>query len=47
MGYLNLFRVLMSMITVIYKRMYAKFRTSLLANIGTQIPVRLWNKGPM
>jgi len=37
----------MDMKTSIYTRIYLRFRNSLLANIGTQIPVKLWNKGPL
>ena len=33
--------------TFIYKRIIAKFKNSLLENMGTHIPVKLWNKGPL
>jgi hypothetical protein len=35
------------MITIMYKRLIVKFKSSLLENLGTQIPVKLWNKGPL
>jgi hypothetical protein len=31
---------------IIYKRFMAQFRKSLLANLGAEIPVKLWNRGP-
>ncbi len=38
--------VLIDMITILYKRFIAQFRKSLMVNIGTEIPVQLWNRGP-
>ena len=32
--------------TILYKRLIEQFRKTLLANLGTEIPVRLWNRGP-
>ena len=38
--------VLIGMITIIYKRFIAQLRKTLMANMGTEIPVQLWNRGP-
>jgi hypothetical protein len=46
MGYLFLNVVLIGMIAIIYKRVIAHLRQSLLANFGAEIPVKLWNRGP-
>jgi hypothetical protein len=46
MGYLFLIVVLIGMIAIIYKRLIAQLRQSLLANFGAEIPVKLWNRGP-
>ena len=47
MGYLLSFGVLNDMKSSLYKRFMLRFRNSLLQNLGTEIPVRLWNKGPL
>jgi len=47
MGYLFEAGVLISMKASFYKRFMLRFRNSLLQNLGTEIPIRLWNKGPL
>ncbi len=32
--------------TLIYRRFMAQLRQTLLANMGAEIPVKLWNRGP-
>ena len=47
MGYLFNLQVLTGMKASLYKRFMLWFKNSLLKNLGTEIPVRLWNKGPL